>query len=335
VDKDIYHIASDYFSGRISERDFDALQEWLAQSPEHKLLLEELEKVWKLTGKLSFDMSPDVDMEWERFVQDRDNPVSNELFKSSRQIGFTWYLRIAAVLIPVALILSIGYFFLKNKNIQANQIAIHAGNEKKICILSDGTQVWINRQSSITYPSKFSDSERVVQLEGEAYFDVVKGKGTFKIITGKTAVVVLGTAFNVRAYQQEKFTEVIVSRGKVLFEEKSLHQQKTLLLAGDQGTFDEASKKITKKIVGDSNLLGWKDDKLSFHNAPLNEIQFILKRYFNVPMQFSPSMLQCRFTGDFHKPALDEVLKVMTVTLGASYSIKNDTIFLNGKGCEK
>lgn len=334
MDKNIYHIASDYFGGRISESDLNFLQSWLTQSPDNKMLLDELEQIWKMTGELNFNLTPDVEAEWNKFIKKRNKPGNDNIFKIDKQIKFRKFLKIAAVVIPALLVLSIGFFYLKNKSKTTEWVTINTTNEKKECLLFDGTKVWVNRHSTFIYPNKFSKDERVVKLEGEAFFEVVKGNAPFTIGTEKTRIIVIGTAFNVRAYQKEKNTEVIVSKGKVMFEEKSQHLQKAILLPGDKGIYNESTEKISRETVTDYNLLGWKDDRLSFRNTSLNEIQSIITRYFDIHVQVSPSMGQCKFTGDFKKPALNEMLDVISVSLGASYQVKNDTVFLKGQGCK-
>jgi transmembrane sensor len=329
--KVIYHIASDYFNGRISENDLNDLKLWVAQSPENKLLLNELEQVWKITGKLSFDINPDVEEEWNRFVKDRNNTTDIIDFKIVHHFKFGRLLKVAAVFIPALLVLSLGFFYLKNKN-KTSELTIITANEKKECLLPDGSKVWINQHSNLIYPVEFSKNERVIKLDGEAFFEVVKGKSPFKIVTAKTQVVVVGTAFNVRAYQHEKITEVVVTRGTVIFKDKGSNN-KAVLESGDKGTYDETTKEIRQGKATDFNASGWKDELLSFQDTPLSEIENILTRYFNVSVQITPLMKPCKFTGEFRRPELEEVLKVISISLGATYNFTNDSVFLQGKGC--
>jgi transmembrane sensor len=331
VNKDIYHILSGHFRGQLSERDKNILQSWLVQSEDNKRLLEELEQVWKITGELRFDLIPDVEEEWENFVKEINKPADKSKSVIERQIKLRQLLKIAAVLIPLILASTAGFFYVKNK--PSELAVIHTGNEKKECILPDGSSVWVNHTSTFTYPKKFRGKERTVKLEGEAFFDVAKSKTPFIISTEHTRIIVVGTAFNVRSYVQENNTEVIVSRGKVIFENKSRPHDKTYLEAGERGICDNSSAEIRKETVTDFNLIGWKDDQLTFQNTSVSEIQPIISRYFNVRMQVSSSLEKCRFTGDFQKPSLDEILDVLSVSLGASYQVINDTVFLTGQGC--
>ena len=331
MNKDIYHIISDYFRGHITTADNVVLQSWLDESEENKKLLTELEQVWKITGELSFELKPDVEEEWEYFVKERNKPATSLEIIPERRITRKQFLKIAAVLIPAILVLSVGFFYLKGK--PGRLAVIYTSTEKEKCILSDGTTVWINHNSTFTYPKNFRGSKREVRLEGEAFFDVAESQIPFAIVTEKTRILVVGTAFNVRAYQHENNTEVLVSRGKVIFENRSKPGEKTLLTAGERGIYSSSSEELRKETVSDYNLIGWKDDQLSFHDTPLDQIQLVLTRYFDIPVQVSPTMKKCRFTGDFQKPALDEVLNVLSVSLGASFHVKNDTVFLSGQGC--
>jgi transmembrane sensor len=333
VNKDIYHIANDYFSGRISESDLSFLQSWLAETPENKQLFVELEKIWKITGELSFKLNPDVDLEWDRFLTERSKQHDTNIPSIGRQIQFRQILKIAAVLIPAMLIVSVFYIYMTKGAKAAELLTINTTDQKKECTLPDGTKVWINKNSNFVYPSEFSDSERVVKLDGEAYFEVVKTGKSFKIETAKTQILVVGTAFNVRAVKSEKFSEVVVTSGTVIFKEiKSSNN--TVLVKGEKGTYNELTGEITREKYTDENLVGWKNDQLLFQDTPLSDIESILSRYFNVKVQVAPSMKQCKFTGEFNQAPLDEILKVISISLDATYEIKNDTVFLDGKGCK-
>jgi transmembrane sensor len=334
VNKDIYHIASDYFSSRISEDDLNFLHSWLAESDDNKLLLDELKQIWKMTGELSFKLSPDVDAEWNKFLVKRDETNNQNIDKIDKKIHFRKSLKIAAVLIPAILVLSLFINYLTNKSKTVELIALNTAKGKRVCILPDGTKVWINANSNFVYPSEFSNSERRVKLEGEAYFEVVKGDLPFKIVTGNNQITVVGTAFNVRAVKKETFTEVVVSRGTVIFKNIPSNKE-SVLVAGEKGTYNEISREMIKEKLTGLNAIGWKDEQLLFQDTPLSEIETILSRYFNVNVKVSSLLKECKFTGEFKQAQLDEILKVISISLGTTYLVKNDTVFIQGQGCKK
>jgi ferric-dicitrate binding protein FerR (iron transport regulator) len=333
VDKNIYHIASDYFSGRISESDLSSLQSWLAESPDNKALLNELKKVWELTGELSFELKPNVDAEWNRFLVEKERKNIKNVRTILKQVEFRKILKIAAVVIPALIIFSVVLINITGKDKSSELISIHTNNEKKECILADGTKVLINANSHFEYPLEFSDNKRVVKLNGEAFFEVVKEKSPFKIITEKTQVIVVGTEFNIRAFGQEKSTEVFVKKGIVIFEELKSNKN-TTLLAGEKGIYNEQTKELSKEKITDFNAIGWKEGKLNFQDTPLSDIETILTRYFNVKVQVAPSLKQCKFTGEFTEARLDDILKVISISLGSTYQKRNDTVYIEGKGCK-
>ncbi len=331
MNKDIYNIVSDYFRGQVSDKDNTYLQEWIAESPENEEVYKELERVWKITGEPFAKLTPDVDAEWEQFVREKEKATNENIFKNEKSLNLRKYLKVAAMVIPAFLILSATLYYF-NREKRTEELVIVTTTEKKKCILSDSSGVWVNCNSTFIYPATFEKNERVVELKGEAFFDVAKGEAPFIIKTRNTQITVMGTAFNIRAIEQEKFIEVVVNHGTVVFASTS-SKKEIVLKAGEMGTFDEQTKLIKKGKVTNDNASGWKDEQLSFQDTPLIEIEEILARYFDINMQVDSSMKQCKFTGEFKHPKLEELLDVISLTLGSNYKIHNDTIFIKGQGC--
>jgi transmembrane sensor len=335
LSKDIYHIASDYFNGRISEADRENLHAWLDQSPDHRQVFAELEKVWKLTGKLRQMEEPDVNHEWLRFVENRDQSPAIRWPETSKKR--TWSitpLRIAAVLIPALLLIaSVFFFFHKPDASNKDCIVVTTGNNKIKQILPDGSEVWINTNSALSYPKKFNKKERLVKLSGEAFFNVVKNKGRFVVNTSNSHVTVMGTEFNVRAYEAEHLTEVQVQEGKVLFSAQNRHDISVALEAGERGVLRENASLIKKEMITNSNSFAWMTQKFHFDNTPVRSIGTDISRYFNKTVVVAPAIGDCLFTGSFDRPDINELLKIITTSLGCDYRVRNDTIYIEGDGC--
>ncbi|HEX2935856.1 MAG TPA: hypothetical protein VHO72_10925, partial [Bacteroidales bacterium] len=173
MSRDIYHIASDYLSGRINDQDRQYFLQWMEESPENRKIFAELERVWKITGSLPQALEPDVDAEWKRFTAMREKEARTiQMDQKTTRSVYYYAMRAAAVIIPVLLLLSITFFFSKkNQTLQHTFLTVNSGNSTLIQQLPDGTEVSLNKNTTLTYPKKFG-KERIVKLSGEAFFKV-------------------------------------------------------------------------------------------------------------------------------------------------------------------
>jgi transmembrane sensor len=327
LDRDIYHIASDYFSGRISTSDQEYLNGWLSQSDENKDLFAGLEKVWKLTGSLQTDIKPDIDAEWTRFVQNREQ--TNRFAEPIKLFKTIWanpVLRVAAITIPVFFIVAALIFIFSIKSDNIEWVTINAGDTKIEQILPDGSEVWININSSLSYQKEFASDKRIVRLSGEGFFNVVKHKGTFLVDAGASEIKVLGTQFNVKINAKEETTEVFVKEGKVSFASSKDKNKNVTLIAGEKGVLN--SNEIRKETTTDANSFAWMTQKLTFNNTSVDQIGNDVSKYFNKTVIVHPSLQNISFTGNFTNPELEEVLRTMCLSIKCSYQVKKDTVFI-------
>jgi ferric-dicitrate binding protein FerR (iron transport regulator) len=176
----------------------------------------------------------------------------------------------------------------------------------------------------------------VVFLTGEAFFDVRKSNGkTFTIFSGNTKTQVLGTSFTVRSYGKEGRTEVQVLTGKVAFSTKENPQQNQVLLTPGFKAEMKSGKQIVKSQIDDPNFLAWKDNRLTFNNTRMDKVIRTLEKYFGVPIEVTDErMLQCRFTGTFEQPTLQEIVDVLVVSVDLTYTRNNEQYIFSGRGCK-
>ena len=327
--KDIYQIASDYFCGRISEADREYLNAWLNQSPDNQDVFAELERVWNLTGSLQSNIDADLDLEWSHFLENRQEAnTESKLILPKPSLWANPLFKVAAVLIPAILIVgSILFFFLGNGGNQ-EWVTVRANDSKIEQTLPDGSVVWINENSTLSYPKKFTGKQRKVKLSGEGFFSVVKHKGTFTIEAGTSEIQVLGTQFNVRNYTGEPSTEVMVKEGKVSFASLTNKNSNITLVAGEKGTLNIQTNEIEKETISNTNTLGWLTHQLTFANTPLSQVKKDIERYFRKAVVVTSSTANVSFTGTFTNPQLEEVLHTLSLTINCNYKLKNDTVFI-------
>lgn len=177
-------------------------------------------------------------------------------------------------------------------------------------VLSDGTKVWLNAASSISFPTAFVAKERRVTLSGEAYFEVAKdAKHPFIVTTKGMEVRVLGTHFNINSYAQGQGTQTTLIEGSVVV---SQNHKKTQLSPGQQAELLQSGAFQVKKLENFDEVLAWKQGHFYFNNASLEKVMQELSRWYDVDVVFEKGVPQRNFDGEISRDLnLDQVLKVL------------------------
>lgn len=187
--------------------------------------------------------------------------------------------------------------------------------------LPDGTQVWLNAASSLRYPTAFQGEERLVEITGEAYFEVVKNAGMpFRVkVNGRAAIEVLGTDFNVNAYEDEAAIHTTLLKGSVRV---SSGGHTAMLRPGQQA---QIGKAISVKDDADlEKVMAWKNGVFNFHNAGLKEMMRQLSRWYDIEVVYSGQIPEREFWGKMGRNlTLSQVLKGLEGT-GVKFEIKDN-----------
>lgn len=233
-------------------------------------------------------------------------------------------LRIAAVLI-VGLIASSALIYRFSNEFALRSSMQHISTPpgaKMNFQLPDGSQVWLNSGSEITYSGNFI-RDRKIQLKGEAYFDVVKSGKAFQISTEYGNIKVLGTAFDVKAYAEDNFVTTL-ERGSLEVSNTS-ETDKHILKSGNQSFFDE-NNHLTVKEVDIREFVSWKDGKLMFVRKSLEEVVEMLERWYNVKIELEANKTKdLWFTGTIEMETISEVLDIIKTTMPIEYSFNSKT----------
>lgn len=177
--------------------------------------------------------------------------------------------------------------------------------------LADGTKVWLNAETSLRFPSAFSSSSRVVELKGEAYFEVAGNKEKpFRVITDKVTVEVLGTHFNINAYTGEAMVKTTLLQGAVRLLDKN---SVMVLKPGEEGT--TGGERLIKGMATGTEATAWKDGYFIFRENTIDEIMKQLARWYDVEVVYSGQPKQDRFGGMYSRSkTLPELLKALELT---------------------
>lgn len=206
-----------------------------------------------------------------------------------------------------------------------NTLSTPTGGQYNI-VLADGTKVFLNAVSSIKYPTQFNGDQRVVELEGEAYFEVAKNKNKpFIVKSDNQTIEVLGTHFNVHAYDNESVVKTTLLEGSVAVTAKN---QKAILKPGQQSNISNGSSKIAVKEVDTEAAIAWKNGRFKFDNADLKSVMKQLERWYGIKVEYRGDVSDVRFNGGtFRNKNLSEVLKVLELS-NIKFKVEGKTIIV-------
>lgn len=175
-----------------------------------------------------------------------------------------------------------------------NTISTPVGGQYQI-VLPDGSKVWLNAASSIRFPTAFVD-ERNVSITGEAYFEIVADKSKPFIVSAKeTEVNVLGTSFNINAYEEEPSIKTTLLEGSVKV--STNHQKSILLKPNQQSSYNPSNNKLSVVAVEGTDIVAWKDNIFNFHRVKLPEVMRQLKRWYNIEVKYPNGVPDIEFWG--------------------------------------
>ncbi len=210
-----------------------------------------------------------------------------------------------------------------------NTITTPKGGQFQV-VLSDGSKVWLNAASSITFPTAFAKNDRKVNITGEVYFEVAKDKAKpFKVESGKQTVEVLGTHFNINAYTDEPIIRTTLAEGSV----KVTSADKTVVLRPDEQSevSNTSSAAIRIHTVDTDDVLAWKNGNFVFENAEIAYIMRQVARWYDVSVKYEGNVLERRFTGSISRDVnLSELLKMLKYS-GIDFQINDNTIVVGAK----
>jgi ferric-dicitrate binding protein FerR (iron transport regulator) len=204
-----------------------------------------------------------------------------------------------------------------------NILSTPRGGRYKVS-LSDGSNVWLNAASSVRYPTVFSGKERVVEITGEAYFEVKKDPDMpFIVKVNGAEVRVLGTDFNVMAYKDEEDWRTTLVNGAVIVREGS---STGVLKPGEQAVMRPSEGVKLAKDPDLEEALAWKNDLFSFNNADIHAVMRQLSRWYDVDISYEGNVVQ-HFNGDVPRAVnVSRVLKMLELTGGVHFRIEGKQI---------
>lgn len=296
--------------------------DWIAHHPEK---LDKIYNAERILAKLSFRLDEqELHNEFARFDDFlAQASVQSVPLQQNKVVKFNikkW--AIAAVLL---LSLSVGaYELYQIKYNKIEYLTMHNGNGKiSEFLLSDGTKISLNCNSSITYPKVFIGNHRDVKLEGEAFFEVAKDKSKpFTVLANGIKTTVLGTKFNVSAYKNLKQIRVALVEGKVEVQTAE-GRDKLILKPAEMATFNIQSGNLTRSIYDTSSAYAWKNGSIVFENASFEDIAAKLKNIYGIQITDHTKGLKWNYSGQFEKTDYLTIIKSICFAKKINYTQTN------------
>lgn len=318
-----------YLDNQLSDEEMKAVEAWLSSAPDHRKLMEEMYYTLELTERLQVMNTVDTDKAYNQFKANRKGKKMR--LGDSFLSGFQ---KIAAALF-IPLILTTGYLYLRNQgnDFIKNQLVEVNTNPGIVSTfeLPDGSKVWLNAGSSLKYTPDANADKRVVELEGEGYFEVVKNpEKPFIVKTGSDySIEVLGTSFNVSAYADDEAIETTLVEGAVKLNMQTENGQYTsLFLQPDQkAAYHKTSKQVAVAEAKTDVYTDWTRGELIFRQEPMERVLKKLNRRYHVSFDIQdPEVYNAIITARFTNETIPQIMEYLSVASGIKYNIRKTEI---------
>lgn len=324
-------------SGEITKADMEILEDWLNSSTKNQEEYEIHSSFWSdLKIKRTSNNADNIFVGISAAIHEdeQEKREAHRIPVKSRSLSFLWRGIAATVLVLIVAVFVYKSAINKEElsvaqSTQMIEKSLPIGQKMKI-FLPDGSTVWLNAESSISYPKRFADKKRVVTLKGEAFFDVNKDPSKpFIVKTQKMDVIVLGTKFNVRDYDNEEKTDVALESGKVMVETSASSKKKYMLLPGEAISMSKKSGEIEKYKAESKSAFRWKDGVIYFHNTNFDEVISKLSRWYGVEFIIENyDGRKWEYSAEFKNDNLSNILHSMSFTKGFEYEIDQNKVTL-------
>ena len=319
--KHINIILKRFISGIYTSEDANRIMDMFRSQQYTKEINEEMDLVWQ-----SVPEEETTSLLYEQYTAEA-RALLTRIRKEERKIPFGSLLKYAAIF---ALIVSVGfgvYQFTRitdMQNIAYTEIRVKNGEHKRI-VLPDGTKVILNAGSFMKYPERFTQDFRRIEMDGEAFFEVVHDEDKpFVVSTKDASVKVLGTSFNVKAYDVDEQILVSVRSGKV---QVDMTDAMMRLLPDEQLVFSRKNGEIQKRNESARHATVWIDGGLYFNKTPIRSVVKELERMYNCKIELSGDKPYDDYIyGEHDNKSLESVLKSIQYSTDIKYRKEGDKI---------
>lgn len=324
-----------YVKDQCSEQELRTLLQWLKSSDHHIGFDWVVQPLWDAIDK---DM-PRPDEEGENELRQevssllseiRQQKTSNFGVRSKNRLN--GFYRVAAILI-LALSVTLGVLKVLDRpqSVVTYVEKMSAKGETKSLLLADGTKVILNSDTKLIIPSNFNKEERIIELEGEGFFDVTPDPDKpFIIKSGETRVKVLGTSFDFKSYKEDEFIKLTVSTGKVRV--NMIDQDLQLAVSPNEHlSISKIDGNVRKESIEENNYIKWIHGSLYFNKEPIREVLKTINRTYNRKVILQCENCDYRITGTHDNKSIEAVIEAICFTTGLRSKREGGNIVLYEK----
>lgn len=304
----------DYYSDSLSSAQRQMVEEWISNSEENLKTARDIQYICKAIDTLQTINMTDSAKALSH--------IKRKMNKTGKYHLLYWIQRIAAI-ISIPLIINTLYLINKEEPIENIEIRTNPGMTAKVH-LSDGSDIWLNSQSYLKYPRKFTGTTREVEIDGEAYFSIHKDEKKRFIVNTPfdLKAEVLGTEFNIEAYKEERqITTTLVSGSvRLIYQNKNKEKESLIMKPNDEVKYNPQTKNIRTQKTYVQTYTAWKDGIIIFRDTPFEEALKILSKRFNTEfIIMNAHLYDNSYTGTFDAQHLDLVLEHFRLSSGIQY----------------
>ena len=298
-----------HLSGNAFEDENQQLKEWMDSDEQYVQEYLESKEVWIASAAEDTNHTSIL----ENIINEKEVKV----------IGWPSSLKYAAAIVLLGMIGFLWYFGSGNRT---EPVEVFSGTYET---LEDGTIVSLSKGASIVNVV-MTDDQRLIEVSGKVFFEVEHDEDRpFYVATPSAKIKVLGTSFLVNS--NDELTEVCVETGSVQFSTKG--NMSLDLTQGEMGMIGTSIRGIIKKKNDDDNFLSWKSGLISFQRTLVKDVVLSLEKTYDVDIELSQRIKNCRLTADFNKNSIEEVIQTLSATFNWEYEINEDKVVLSGEGC--
>ncbi len=304
-------------------------EQWNSWEKDHPTLIREFRVAKSVVSGLRFSgarlHNEEIRYLWAKTVnQIRAAESSKKSYPYFQKIT-----QIAAILVLPLIVLSGWLIYIQSDPSRRGREHFQIGDAQKVTVtapiggritvdLPDGSKVWLNSSSEISYPVLFNERERRIRLNGEAYFKVEKSSIPFYVSSCGPEVKVYGTEFNVNAYPDDELSTIALAQGKISLVWKG---EEKLIVPGQVGYFDRKKNHLIVKNEDVEAFSSWREGKYVFREATLLAILRVLQRSYNVDIRLTDEQLgSYRYNATFNNESLGQILQMLSWSAPIKYT---------------
>jgi transmembrane sensor len=318
-----------YLAGEASEKERAQVESWGGESHANQKHLQHYRLIFESAANVKDLHRFDEDAAWSK-MKSRLKTDAKAVTLKNETPNLNFFYRIAA---GIVIILGVGFFVYKSYDKSTlSEVEVVAETKAIGNVLPDGSNVFLNKQTKLSYAYDTKKKSHIVKLKGEAYFKIKhEEKKTLIVEVAGVYIRDIGTAFNVKAYPENNTIEVVVEEGEVVF--YTADNVGINLAASAKGVYNKVNKQFSVEQP-ESNVLAYKTKVFTFEGNTLEKVVNDINNVYDKKIVLPKHLRQCKLTVYFNNEDIDEIASVIAETLGLTVKQTDKEILLDGPACE-